>query len=192
MAKGSSFEREVCKQLSLWWSKGNRDDIFWRTAVSGARAKVRSKKNKKTFGQYGDVQATDPVGQRLIDACTIEIKRGYSKSTFADLIDKSKKAAVQPYEKFIKQAMEDLKNSTSYSWLLIVKRNRREAMIFMPFSMSSNLKKIGSNIRMSCPSVFLYCEFKDGVKYKIFGTTLTNFFKKVKPNQIVNASVLSK
>ena len=65
-AKGSQFERTVCKDLSLWWTKGKRDDVFWRTSGSGARAKTRSKTGEKTFGQYGDVQATDPIGQPLI------------------------------------------------------------------------------------------------------------------------------
>ncbi len=61
MPKGSNFEREICKLLSLWWTNDKRDDIFWRTSGSGARATTRSKTKQKTFGQYGDVQATDPI-----------------------------------------------------------------------------------------------------------------------------------
>lgn len=178
MPKGSSFEREVCKILSLWWSKGKRDDIFWRTSGSGARAKVRSKQKKSTFGQYGDIQATDPIGQPLIDLCTIELKRGYSKRTFADLIDKSNTAARQPYEKFISQAITDSRNSKSYTWILIVKRNGRQILILMPYFFYKDLKaKIGT------PKFVLDCIFYNGVGHKIFGTTLDNFLKKVKPTQ---------
>ena len=132
MAKGSNFEREICKQLSLWWSKSKRDDIFWRTAGSGAMAKTRSKSNKKTFGQCGDIQATDPIGQPLINVCSIELKRGYSKDTFFNLIEKPKDAAEQTYEKFINQAIIDHKNAGSLTWLLIVKRDRKESLVFMP------------------------------------------------------------
>ena len=39
--KGSSFERLVCKRMSMWLSKGERDDLFWRSAMSGGRATVQ-------------------------------------------------------------------------------------------------------------------------------------------------------
>ena len=146
MAKGSNFEREICKQLSLWWTKNKRDDIFWRTSGSGARATTRSKTKQKTFGQYGDVQATDPIGQPLIDLCTIEIKRGYSKSTFADLIEESQTANAKPcmYAKFIQQARQDHKKAKSFTWLLIVKRDRRKPIIIMPNWFFKKLKECRS------------------------------------------------
>ena len=53
-AKGSSFEREIARILSLWWSKGTRDDIFGRTMSSGAWGTQRAKAGKSTFGQYGE------------------------------------------------------------------------------------------------------------------------------------------
>ena len=131
--KGSAFEREICKQLSLWWTKGKRDDVFWRTAGSGAMAKVRSKVGKRTFGQYGDIQAVDPIGQPLIDIFSIELKRGYAKNTFADLIETSTHPNPNPgmYEKFIEQARQDRKNAKAHHWILIVKRDRRKAMVCM-------------------------------------------------------------
>ena len=75
--KGSAFERQICKELSLWWTYEDRDDIFWRTSNSGGRAIRRSKKKKQTFGQYGDIQAVDPIGQPLMDVLTFELKCGY-------------------------------------------------------------------------------------------------------------------
>ncbi len=134
MPKGSNYERDVCKQLSLWWSNGKREDIFWRTSGSGARATTRSKTKQKTFGQYGDVQATDPIGQPLIDLCTIELKRGYSHETFANLIETSQTANARPcmYSKFIEQAQSDMTKSDALWWLLIVKRDRRKPIIIFP------------------------------------------------------------
>jgi len=134
MAKGSNFEREICKLLGLWWTGGKRDDVFWRTAGSGARATMRSKTNQNTFGQYGDVQATDPIGQPLIDLCTIEMKRGYSKSTFADLIEDSTTHNAKPcmYANFITQAKTDAKKASAPWWMLIVKRDRKKPIIIYP------------------------------------------------------------
>lgn len=140
-AKGSEFERTISKQLSLWWTNGERNDVFWRTAGSGAMAKTRSKSKQSAFGQYGDVQATDPIGQSLIDLFTIELKRGYSSFTFADMLDKSPKAADQTYEKFIDQVREDQKNAGTKYWMLITKRNRREALVCIPLKAYRKLKK---------------------------------------------------
>ena len=155
--KGRSFEREVCNRFGLWWTFGKRDDVFWRTSGSGARAKTRSKKNLKTFGQYGDIQATNPIGQPLIDLCNIEIKRGYSKHTFADLIDKSESAKEQLYEVFINQAKLDSDNSDTCFWLLITKRDRRETLIFMPYDFFAELKTIGCSLT-KYPYIFLKFE----------------------------------
>ena len=138
--KGSDFERSICKQLSLWWTDNERDDVFWRTAGSGAMAKTRSKSNRQTFGQYGDIQATDPIGQPLIDLCSIELKRGYSRTTFHDILDASNKAAEQQYHTFINQARTDAHNAKAKYWVLITKRDRREPLICMPFSLYKHLK----------------------------------------------------
>jgi len=42
MAKGGEFERDISRFLSRWWTYGERDDVFWRTSASGARATTRS------------------------------------------------------------------------------------------------------------------------------------------------------
>ena len=184
MRKGSSFEREICKQLSLWWTYGIRDDVFWRTSGSGARAKTRSKTGKETFGQYGDIQATDPIGQKLIDVCSIELKRGYNKSTFADLIDKPDKAAEQMFEKFIYQAEIDAINANVCSWLLIVKRDRRKALIFMPFAFKRILNTISCPINKKYPLLMFSFQTNKHLIYKIFGMPLDKFLKAVLPSHI--------
>lgn len=84
MAKGSDYERELCKRLSLWWTNDRRDDIYWRTDGSGARATVRSKKKQKTANSYGDMSFLDPIGEPLINFALFEFKRGYSSSKNLD------------------------------------------------------------------------------------------------------------
>ncbi len=138
-SKGSAYERDFCKRLSLWWSNGKSDSIFWRTSNSGGRATTRAKKGKGTQNQYGDVCAIDPIGQPLIDVFTIELKRGYSKYTIHDLFDKRKGAAKQQYEKWIEQIQKDHKLSGSRSWFLVTRRDRKREMILMPKIMYRNL-----------------------------------------------------
>lgn len=183
--KGSSFERHTCKQLSLWWTNHKRDDVFWRTSTSGARATTRSKKLQSTFGQHGDVQATDPIGQPLIDLCIIEIKKGYFKHTYSDLMDKMPKETKLPYGQFIQQVIKDHMKAQSYSWLLITKRDRKETLVAMPSYFKRALKKVGSNIGYSTPSFYFRCNLETSRhSYKIFVMTLIDFFQYVNPSHI--------
>ena len=74
-AKGSSFERMICKALSLWVSRGEEEDLFWRSAMSGGRATVSRKTTGRTLArQAGDITATAPEGHKLTDLFYIECK----------------------------------------------------------------------------------------------------------------------
>ena len=141
--KGAAFERSCCRQLSLWWSAGRSDCVFWRTSGSGGRAALRSRQGKDTLNHYGDVMAVDPQGSPLLDVLTIEIKCGYSKYTIADLLDKPEHAAQQQYEKWFAQAIAGQEQSGSAYWILIVKRNKRVAFLCMPRALSDDLYAVG-------------------------------------------------
>lgn len=172
MAKGGSYEREICKKLSLWWTSGRTNDVFWRTAGSGARATVRRKQGKTTFGQVGDVQATDPIGQPLIDMCVVEIKKGYSKHSIIDIID-SPSYKLEYYVWITKVRLEAKQSKTPY-WFLIHRRTRRNEMIYMPW-----------NLYIKCfnnmyPAIITRFEEK-----RIAGFLLTDFLKEADPEQLV-------
>ena len=93
--KGGGFEREICKLLSLWWSKGEHDDIFWRTAGSGGRATVRRKQGKRTADSAADMMACHESGKSLTKACLFEMKRGYSDKHKIVKNKKTKKLSVK-------------------------------------------------------------------------------------------------
>jgi len=140
-AKGSSFEREICKQLSYWWSDDERDDIFWRTSGSGARATTRRKTNKKTRYEYGDVSFTDPVGQPLIDTFLIELKRGYSNFiSVLDLLDKKAGKDALLLE-WWKKAEEERKFAKRKYSIIIFRRNRKETCVLMDIELYIKLEQ---------------------------------------------------
>lgn len=76
--KGGEFERLICKRLSLWISEGKRDDLLWRSAMSGGRATVMKKKGKQVETQQGDISAIHPDGHKLTDRFIIECKNLHS------------------------------------------------------------------------------------------------------------------
>lgn len=73
-AKGASFEREVCRDLSLWVSHGKREDLFWRSAMSGGRATVAKRRGVNLVSQAGDISAVDKAGHILTADMYFETK----------------------------------------------------------------------------------------------------------------------
>jgi hypothetical protein len=130
-AKGSSFERKMATRLSNWWTHGERDDVFWRTQQSGGRATMRAKSDKTTFGQEGDLQATDPIGAPLTDAFCIELKIGYGSWSFLDALDGLKATGKSTYEKFRFQA-DHQAFKAGKAPLLICQRDRKVPILVMP------------------------------------------------------------
>lgn len=69
--KGPAYERWLCKELSRWVSCGQRVDCFWRSAMSGGRATLQSRKKtggkfREEFGaQAGDITSTHERGNHL-------------------------------------------------------------------------------------------------------------------------------
>lgn len=70
-SKGSGFEREIAKELSLWMTNGQRNDLFWRTHSSGALGTIGNRKM-----EYGDIMAIDDLGKPLTDNYHIECRCG--------------------------------------------------------------------------------------------------------------------
>lgn len=180
MSKGSSFERAFCDQLSEWWTGEPGRRVFWRSSNSGGMATARNKKGKTTQQHCGDVCAIDPVGFPLTDLITIELKRGYSRHTIADLLDKPKNAAKQVYEKWIDQAYKASERSGTPYWLLVVKRDLREPIVFMTEELWSFLFLAGDSsihpiLDMSDPSG----------GFNLVAFTLESFFHGVDPKSLL-------
>jgi len=74
--KGSRFERLICGRLSLWASDLKREDVFWRSAISGGRATFRKRRALVSVDatSAGDVSAIHPLGFPLVERFFIECK----------------------------------------------------------------------------------------------------------------------
>jgi hypothetical protein len=129
MAKGGNWERVVAKRLSLWWTHGERDDVFWREKSSGGRATTRAKSGQSTANSYGDIVVIDPIGQPLIDLCVLELKSGYGDWSVQDVLETTGKKP-QTFEKFAQQVCDAVKADGGEKYpVLIVKKDRRNPLI---------------------------------------------------------------
>lgn len=140
MPKGADFERSISKELSLWWS-GDRDDIFWRSSQSGGRATQRFKSGKTTYGSCGDLTALDPIGGPLLKFATIELKRGMSNGVPWDLFESAPSKAVRPFESALLQSANSAEQAGSLGWMMIARRDRKEAMVYLEWKLYQLLKQ---------------------------------------------------
>ena len=187
--KGSSFEREICSRLSLWWTNGERDDVFWRTAGSGARATTRGKRGVRTHNQQGDVASVDPAGAPLTDMFVVEIKRGYSKSSIQDVLDRPDRGALSNLEIWINKVKDEASSSGRFWWLLITKRDRREPVVWMDARLLDVLEGLGC-VLGACPSARVRAAAEPWVC--VFGMRLSDFFEEVRPGTILRMEVAEK
>lgn len=184
--KGSSFEREICRQLSLWWTDEKRDDIFWRSASSGGRATQRMKQGKFTAGACGDICAVDPKGNRLMKMFTIELKCGRSHGNPGDLIDSRGLITKDKWIQTMIQAMTSARDARSQSWLIISHRDMRQSCVFF----DGKLLAKGQPLRpfrkeLIYPPAFLYKVFiPQWGKVTFVGVGLERFLASINPHAL--------
>ena len=148
--KGSQFERSLAKKLSLWWTDGERSDIFWLSSGSGARHTTRQKSNESTANSAGDLNVLDPIGQPLIDLFVIEAKCGYTKEIDVLAIIDSKKKNHVLFE-WILKAEQEAAISDRKGAFLIFKRDRHQECIMMERDLFSKIILYCGN----CPAEYL-------------------------------------
>lgn len=189
-SKGSAWERTICTELSLWWTNGKSDSVFWRSSTSGGRAKLRGRRGQKTNWQHGDIAAIDPIGNDLINVLTMELKRGYSRYTVMDLLDKPPKAGMQKYEEWIEQAEESHSMAGSFAWLIMFKRDKRTPFVLFPGYLGRTLSKMTDKFHEAIPSVCIEFSMptRKSETFIIQGMKLDSFLSIVTPDMIKRVS----
>lgn len=127
--KGSSFERDMARTFSLWWTGGEHDDVFWRVLGSGGRATRKSRTGKNiAHASFGDLEATDPGAFPFTSLVVVEIKRGYGRWSVCDVLD-NPVSKTQPWAKFFEQVSESQRDSGRPWWMVVYKRDKRKTMV---------------------------------------------------------------
>lgn len=185
--KGPGFERGFCKRLSLWWSGHKRDDIFWRTAGSGARATARAKKGLRTADSYGDVKAEHILGKPLTMKSVFSLKRGYTGkkgkkslkwASLLDLIDNpSTTKGVPAIAKWWEELLTLQVQSKRKNAFLVFKRDRKKELIGMAPSVLAKIEQLSGEYKGE------YVMTKSGLTIMIL-MPVENFFAWCKPESL--------
>jgi len=187
--KGNAFERQIATELSLWWTEGIRDDIFYRSASSGARSTSRMAAGKTTANSGGDISFLDSLGEPLISWCSIEIKRGYSTCNAQTVLERLPGSKASILEDWIKQAVRSQQDSGAHSWLIIAKKNRAKTVVFLPlldYMLATGFVRPTQFPYMILANIL--CPEPDGddeTERHIVCMPLADFFASVKPKDII-------
>lgn len=118
--KGSSFEREIAKKLSLWITGGKQGDCLWRTPSSGGRATVAYRKGEEVR-QAGDLCAMTPEAYQFCADLFLELKHLKKCSLTQSLSGKGD--LVRIWVKLVKQSKDHLRFP-----VLILRQNRKPTL----------------------------------------------------------------
>ena len=130
--KGSAFEREIAKKLSEWLSNGERDDLLWRSSMSGGRATIGLKLGKQRKAQAGDLSPIDAAAQNFTDTFSIECK-SYKSINFNDLIYGTQSGIAAMWKKAEKEAWQHEKHI-----FFVIKQNYKPTLVCMQASGAAN------------------------------------------------------
>jgi len=141
--KGAAFERLVCEKLSLWQSSMRRRDLFWRSAMSGGRATLATRRgNASEFaGSGGDVTAIDPEGEPFIKLFIVECKTWKDLGLARIVYGKEKTDLLKAWEKV--RAEDPLRIP-----LLIAKQNRQPILVMTDIAGSEKIVTVNPLIRV--------------------------------------------
>lgn len=162
--KGSSFERKICRLLSLWWSNGINPNIFWRSSSSGARATQRSLQVHR-----GDITNIEGEGVEFITTFVIECK-SYKEIDFLKTVDVPFSGWYKWWQQSEKDAIASFRRP-----LLIMHRNNHGTYIVIHTDILKKISKIPPTI-----PVISFCD--------LTLMSFTDFLKCTPPESIKNLS----
>lgn len=123
--KGSAFERDVCRSLSRWMSRGDRADLFFRNPASGG-AFTLSLGRGEAFGFGGDVAAGHPLAHSFLEHFYVEAKHWKSLGLDTLLIGKG-----GDFLRITKTA-ERQARAVDRHFMVVAKQNFRPTLLLMP------------------------------------------------------------
>ena len=148
-AKGSQFERDIARRLSLWWSGGETENVFWRSPSSGMMKKE---------GMAGDISALHG-GDSFIDFIFCELKY-YKDVDYTSWL--TKKTACKVFEWFAKAEEECDQVGSTHVWL-IVKANRHNPVIVVSHQFIKDAVAVAGRWLESLPSIRLQTGMGDSL-----------------------------
>ena len=124
-AKGSQFERDMCRRLTKWMTGEEKPEVVWRSSTSGAKATMEHKAGRRSH-MGGDIVAIHPKGQWLTEMFSLEFKNRKSFGSLP-LLFLNRAAVLDWWD----QCVSDAKAQGKIPWM-IFKENRSKIYTISP------------------------------------------------------------
>lgn len=150
-SKGSSFERDICKKLSIYLTNGKDERVMWRTSNSGGTATVqKNMKSKFAKKNAGDICQISERGlyknvDKFFDTYFIECKAYKYVSIYPPLN--------KIWMDWIEECQRN-KSITNKKIFLIVKFNNRKILVFSEDSYNDIIPK---QLTLYVDDLILHC-----------------------------------
>lgn len=125
--KGSTWEREAGRLLSLWLTDNARPDIFTRNVLSGGAFTVAQTAGKLTSRMPGDLMAAHPLAFQFLSQFMVECKHLRSLELEQFFFDQ--KAASMLHHILIFAEQQAQQGGLEY--MVLAKQNRKPALVFV-------------------------------------------------------------
>lgn len=127
-AKGNQMENRIAKELSLWITNGEFQDVLERSPMSGGKFTAHRKKDRNVTNIVGDLIAVSTLGQPLVDQFVIEIKHQNEENlNVINLIYQNSASGLLSYWRKLLTECEQ----TQKLPILIFRQNLRPIMIML-------------------------------------------------------------
>ena len=137
--KGSQFERDTCRKLSLWISSNKVDNLLWRSAASGGRATLQRKKGIENKDQAADISSISEAGFKLTNTFVVECKFYKDLGLGSFFLGKSSK---------LKTFFDEVKNIADGLGklpFLVAKQNYIDTLLISTPEIWNNIVQVNSN-----------------------------------------------
>ncbi len=168
--KGKKFESDFSKELSLWLTEGQDQNVFVWTHGSGSRGKINEE-------EAGDIMAIKPEGDSINKNFRFELK-SYKNIDLFKLIRPNTKGDIESWwEQYSKEIIENRENRCL---ILVIKMNYKGIYLIIDKSLFNLLIDL-------CGTVFkekylswnnLIIMHWEAWKESFGGPTISNYFKK--------------
>jgi hypothetical protein len=160
--KGSEFERQICKKLSIWLTGKEKPYQFWRVPLSGGLATI----DEENCDLSGDIRALTKEGEFLTSIFSIELKTGYPKTNFHQHLKGIKNFSI---EQFWKQTLCAAKKSNRNPMLIYRKKGMNIIIGItkdIDLKLNLQLRKLMISFCNDIPDIIFYDfdDFFDNVK----------------------------
>lgn len=153
--KGSEWERQVGKRLSLWLTHGVRPDIFSRNVLSGGSFTNASRKGELSSRMPGDLMAAHPLAFAFMSRYAIECKHLASLGLEQFLFDDKNACELSKIISFA----DGQARVCALDYMIVAKQNRREPFVITAGGVGRRILESGaisSRAKIAPPHHFLH------------------------------------